>query len=211
MRSKMLIPFDDKQYVDADKRQLCSKVPVIISFIRTNTWNIRVFQMPVGNSANKSWNQCIIASFCSHFNVHGMLKSERSLVLPRKRNQNKNHREMSRSNNWQRVIDSWSLIAPIRSSVRRRTEYGKITITSGRRNLHSHTLTPLLIFDRRPPPWYKFFSLLSLPPPLKSKMAVIIFVRKLLSTRSPKSRLLCRLQLSWYHLFYISLLSQTRT
>ena len=48
-------------------------------------------------------------------------------------------------------------------------------------------------FDRRPPLWYKFISLLSLPLPLKSKMAAIIFVKKILSTRSPKLRLLSRL------------------
>ena len=45
------------------------------------------------------------------------------------------------------------------------------------------------------PPWYKFISLPSLPLPLKSKMAVIIFVMKLLSTRSPKLGLLCRLKM----------------
>ena len=45
------------------------------------------------------------------------------------------------------MIDSWSLIAPIRNSVRGRTEHGKITITSGRRNLHSLTPTPLPTFQ----------------------------------------------------------------
>ena len=43
---------------------------------------------------------------------------------------------------------------------------------------HSPTLTPLLVFDRRLPPWYKFLTLLSLPMPLKSKMATIISLRK---------------------------------
>ena len=52
---------------------------------------------------------------------------------------------------------------------------------------------PLLIFDRRPPPRYKLISLLSLKLPLKLKMTAIIFVMKLLSTRSPKLRLLYRL------------------
>ena len=42
--------------------------------------------------------------------------------------------------------------------------------------------TPLLIFDCQPPSWYKFLSLPSLPLPLKSKMAAIIFVKKILST-----------------------------
>ena len=54
--------------------------------------------------------------------------------------------------------------------------------------------TPLLIFDCRQPLWYKFLSLPSLPLPLKSKMVVIIFVKKILSTRPPKLRLLCKLE-----------------
>ena len=53
--------------------------------------------------------------------------------------------------------------------------------------LHS----PLLISDRRPPPWNKFLSLPNLPQPLKSKMAAMIFVKKILNTRAPKLRLLC--------------------
>ena len=52
---------------------------------------------------------------------------------------------------------SWSLTAPIRNSVSRRTEFCKITMTSGRRNLHSPSPTPLLIFDRWPPPGINFF------------------------------------------------------
>ena len=96
------------------------------------------------------------------------------------------------------VIDCWSLTAPIRNSVRGRTKFCKITMTSGRRNLHLPTPNPLLIFDRRPPPWYKFLSLPSLQLPLKSKMAAIIFVKEILSSRSPKSRLLCRLTIRRY-------------
>ena len=45
-------------------------------------------------------------------------------------------------------------------------------------------------------PWYKLLSLPSLPLPLKSKMAAIIFVKKILSTRSPKLRLVCILMMS---------------
>ena len=55
---------------------------------------------------------------------------------------------------------------------------------------------PLLPFDRRPPPWYKFLSpLLALAFRCckKTKMAALIFTKKILSTRSPKLRLLCRL------------------
>ena len=52
---------------------------------------------------------------------------------------------------------------------------------------------PPLVFDRPPPPWKKFLSLPSLPLLLTSKMAAIIIAEKILSTRSPKLRLLCRL------------------
>ena len=54
-------------------------------------------------------------------------------------------------------------------------------------------LTPLLIFDGRPPPHYKFLSLPCLSLPSKSKMAANIFVKSILSTRSPKLCLFCRL------------------
>ena len=49
-------------------------------------------------------------------------------------------------------------------------------------DFHCPTPTPLLIFDCQLPPWYKFISLTSLPLPLKSKMAAIILVKKILST-----------------------------
>ena len=55
------------------------------------------------------------------------------------------------------------------------------------KNIHSPTPTPLLIFDPLGT------SLPSLPLPFKSKMAAIIFAKKILSTRSPKWRLLYRL------------------
>ena len=67
----------------------------------------------------------------------------------------------------------------------------KITVTSGRGNLHFPT--PPLISYRRLPPWYTFLSLPSLPLSLKSKMVAMTFVKKILSIRSPKLRLLCRL------------------
>ena len=65
----------------------------------------------------------------------------------------------------------------------------KIAMTSGRRNLHSPTPspTPLLIFDRRPPTWYKFLSLISLPLPLKSK-AARIFVKNISASVSADER-----------------------
>ena len=63
----------------------------------------------------------------------------------------------------------------------------------GRKIFTPPTPTPLLIFDCHPPPWYNFLSLPSLPLLFKSKMAAIIFAEKILSTRSPKWRLLCRL------------------
>ena len=136
------------------------RFPVIISFIRINTLNIRLFQKAVGNTVSKSFpdTSVEIASSCSDFNAWDIVDSERHL------------------SGWQRMIDSWSVVEPIRSSVHGRKEYGKITLTSSRRNLHSTTPTPLLIFDSRPPPWYKFLSLPSLPLPLKSKMATKIFV-----------------------------------
>ena len=52
--------------------------------------------------------------------------------------------------------------------------------------------TPLSLFltvDR--PLGTNFLSLPNLPQPLKSKMAAMIFVKKILSTRAPKLRLLC--------------------
>ena len=81
--SKMLILFDHQQYIEADKRQLRSKVPVIISFIGTNTWNIRLFQKPVGNMASKSFPETSIeiASFCPDFNARDILNSERHLII----------------------------------------------------------------------------------------------------------------------------------
>ena len=58
------------------------------------------------------------------------------------------------------------------------------------KNLYSANPTPLPIFYHRAPPGYKFISLPSLPLPLKSNMAAIRFVMKLLSSCSPKLRLL---------------------
>ena len=69
-------------------------------------------------------------------------------------------------------------------------------------NLPFLSPTPLLIFDRHPPPWYKFISLPSLPLPLKSKMVPIIFVMKLLSTRFATRRFLeksSRKKQGWCH------------
>ena len=66
-------------------------------------------------------------------------------------------------------------------------------MTSGRRNLHSPSPTTLLTIDYRPPSWYNFLSLPSLPLPLKQKIAATIFAKKILSIRSPKLRFLCRL------------------
>ena len=102
------------------------------------------------------------------------------------------------------VTDSWSLTAPIRNSFRGRTEFCKITMTSGRRNLHFPAPNPLLIFYRQPPPWYKFLSLPGLQLPLKSKMAAMIFVKEILSSRSPKLRLLCRLTIARYWVLFFN-------
>ena len=51
----------------------------------------------------------------------------------------------------------------------------------------------LLPLDRRSPPWYKFLSLPSFPLLYLSKMAAVIFTKKILSNHLPKLRLLCRL------------------
>lgn len=50
----------------------------------------------------------------------------------------------------------------------RKQQFRQTTMTWGRRNLRLY-------------PWYKFLPLLSIPLPLKSKMAVIIFVKEILS------------------------------
>ena len=68
-----------------------------------------------------------------------------------------------------------------------------------RRDLCSPSPTLLLVLDCRPPPWYKFVSFPSLPLPIKSKMAAIILVKKLLSTRSPKLRLFYKLAYIRHH------------
>ena len=65
--------------------------------------------------------------------------------------------------------------------------------------------TLLLFFCCPSPPWYRFLSHPSLLLPLKSKMAVMIFAKKILNTRSPNytcstgyvrqdSNVLCRLE-----------------
>lgn len=71
------------------------------------------------------------------------------------------------------VISSHSFIRP--AMIRLELDGGGRRSGKGE---HSPTLTPLLVFDRRLPPWYKFLTLLSLPMPLKSKMATIISLRK---------------------------------
>ena len=55
--------------------------PVIISFIRTNTWNIRLFQKPVGNMTSTSFPETTveIVSFGSNFTAQDILNSERHL------------------------------------------------------------------------------------------------------------------------------------
>ena len=47
-------------------------------------------------------------------------------------------------------------------------------------------------------PWYKFLSLPSLPLPFLSKMAAIIFAKKILSTHLPKLRVLFRRIFPYY-------------
>ena len=114
-------------------------LPVTISFIRTTT--IRLFQKPVGNTTSKSVPKTSleIASFCSDFNERPcLLESEfetsnlsiRASHLSLCPERGKNVRMTFKWHIWN-VIDSWSLTAPIRNSVRGRTEFWKITMTSG--------------------------------------------------------------------------------
>ena len=153
----MLIPFDRKQNVEADKWQLRSKVfpSQFLSYKPTPQ-----ISGSFGNTASRSFPETSeeIASFCHNFNARGILNSERHLIkclfesgiwkeqlhhlqslpsfaFPRK----------SKMSKWQilLVIDSWSLTAPIRNSFRRGTEFRKTTMTSGKRNFHSPN--PLLI------------------------------------------------------------------
>ena len=95
------------------------------------------------------------------------------------------------------VLSSRSFIRPAVFDLELEWTVGVGGVKGKGENLHSSTSTLLLlIFDRRPPPQYKFLSLPSLPLPLKSKMAAIVFVQKIPSTRSPKLSLFFRLPLS---------------
>ena len=91
------------------------------------------------------------------------------------------------------VISSRSFIRPVMFDLGLEWTVGVGVGRRTKRNLHFPSPTPLLIFDRRLSPRYKFPSLPSLLMPLKSKRAAIIFIKKVPSTRSPKLRLLCRL------------------
>ena len=55
------------------------RFPVIISFMRIDTWNSRLFQRPVGNTASNSLPETSIeiASFCCDFNALNILNTER--------------------------------------------------------------------------------------------------------------------------------------
>ena len=57
------------------------RFPHLISFIRTNTWNVRLFPKPVGKKASRSYPETSeeIASFCSDFNARNIPNSERQL------------------------------------------------------------------------------------------------------------------------------------
>ena len=50
-----------------------------------------------------------------------------------------------------------------------------VGVGGGGREKRLYSPIPLLFFDRRPAPWYKFISLSSLPLPSKLKMAAITF------------------------------------
>ena len=130
--------------------------PVIISFIRTNTWNIRLFQKPVGNMTSTSFPETTveIASFGSNFTAQDKPKLWKTLKCFLKRGFETNNFTISVSHHslWMMpkwhiwlVMDSWSLTTPIRNSAGW-TKFCKIAMTLGRCNLHSLTHTPLLLF-----------------------------------------------------------------
>ena len=105
------------------------------------------------------------------------------------------------------VISSRLFIRPIMFDLELELTVGVGGGRRAKRNLHFPSPTPLLIFDHRLPPRYKFPSLPSLLMPLKSKRAAIIFIKKVPSARSPKLRLLCRLskmKKSYYFSYYVT-------
>ena len=85
------------------------------------------------------------------------------------------------------VISSRSFIRPVMFDLGLEWTVGVGVGRRTKRNLHFPSPTPLLIFDRRLSPRYKFSSLPSLLMPLKSKRAAIIFIKKVPGTRSKKS------------------------
>ena len=181
-------------------------LPVTISFIRTNTWNIRLFQRPVGNTTSKSVPKTSleIASFCSDFNERPcLLESEfetsnlsiraSHLSLCPERAKCQNDVQMTHlTYDWQLELNrtNQELRSWANRVLKNNNDFG--------RNSSLANPTPLYIFDQRPPPWY------SLQLPLKSKMVAIIFIKEILSSRSPKLRLLCRLTIARYWLLFFN-------
>ena len=171
----------------------------MISLIRTNPWNIRFFQKPVGNTASNSfWETSVeIVSFCSDFNARDILNSERHLSAS-SRAESKlinsqsefafflfldlslARRKCSNDAQMTHLACDWQLGLNRTNQELRSWANGvcKIVMTSGKRYLRLPTPTPLLIFDRRPPPWYKFLSLPSVLLPLKSRVVPKFSSRK---------------------------------
>ena len=81
--------FDHKQYVEADKQQLRSRVSRH-NFFHENQHLMSVFQNPVGNTTSKYFpgTSVEIVSFRSDFNARDVLNSKRRLVLSRGHNRN---------------------------------------------------------------------------------------------------------------------------
>ena len=118
IRSKMFIPFDHKQYVWVDKRQLWSKVFRHNFFHRNQYLKYQAF--------SKAWD---ISNSERHLSASP--RAESKLIISQ---------------------SEFSIFLFVRMTL-------KWLIW---RNIPSPTPSPLLIFERRPPPWYKFLSFPSL-------------------------------------------------
>ena len=83
----MLLPLYHKQYVEADKGQLCSKISLYDFFYTNQHLNFQAFP-----KASRQHSELILSKTCveiassfSDFNAGGILNSDR-LLIARKRN-----------------------------------------------------------------------------------------------------------------------------
>ena len=189
------LPIDRKRYFEAQTTAF-EVLRAIICLMQTGIlwWNGFSQSHLATRPVDPFQNQCSNCFFFFRFWCTRNIKFRKTLLSRRNRNYQLHHLQslpsfaffrnskMSKWHIWL-LIDSWNLTAAIRNSVRGRTEFCKITMTSA--GVIFTPPTPLPIIDRRPPPWWIFLSPPSLPLPLKPKMVAIIFVEKLTSTCSP--------------------------